>query len=532
MTGPASPDDRLDEAFAAYLRSCDEGRVGSRDEFLSQFPDLADDLRQLMEAADLMEKFSSGSSNTAVRTGAETIGKFVGGDDSGGDPAATLPMANRPKGDPGPTLPFELGDYHLLEIIGRGGMGVVYLARQNHLDRMVAVKMIRSGMLADESEVRRFYTEAQAAARLQHPGIVAVFQFGHLAGHHFYAMEYVRGTDLQRKINSSTLEPKSAARYVRDVARAIHHAHQKGVLHRDLKPANVLIDEQDQIHVTDFGLAKHMDADSSVTGSGAAVGTPHYMSPEQAGGHSDRVSNVSDVYALGAILFAAITGRPPLVGDTVMKTLMKVVHETPPAMRSIRANAPIDLETIVAKCLEKNPSKRYESAARLADELDAFLEDRPIDARPRSAAVKAWHWVEGVPVVAALSGRRVFHSSDTHRRVQAFLLLALGLLPLLMISSMMMIHRIRQAMPQQVYIAGGSDGGIYTEVSRKLSQRLQANHDVNVIVTPTEGSVDNRERLLAGEIHLAPMEASAISGDTLCVVAPLFYEAVHVDGPR
>ena len=521
-------DDPLDEAFAAYLRHCDEGTVGSREDFLAQFPELAGDLKQLIEAADMMGQFSSSASTTSAAPGADTIGAHIGPGVSGGDPAATLPMANRPKGDPGPTLPFDLGDYQLLEIIGRGGMGVVYLAKQNHLDRMVAVKMIRSGMLADESEVRRFYTEAQAAARLRHPGIVAVYQFGHRAGHHFYSMEYVRGTDLQRKINSDVLQPKVAARYVRDVARAIHHAHQNGVLHRDLKPANVLIDEHDRVHVTDFGLAKHMDADSSVTGSGAAVGTPHYMAPEQAGGFSDRASDESDVYSLGAILFAALTGRPPLVGDNVMETLMKVVHDPPPAMRSIRPDTPVDLETIVSKCLEKKKSKRYESAARLADELDAFLEDRPIDARPRSAAIKAWHWVEGVPVVAALSGRRVLHSSDTHRRVQAGMLLLVVLTPLMLVAAWIAVNRMRRSMPQRVLIAGGSQGGIYTDVSTKLSQRLLAKHDVEVVVSPTEGSMDNRARLIAGEIHLAPMEASAISGGSLRVVAPLFYEAVHV----
>ncbi len=343
-------------------------------------------------------------------------------------------MAHRAKGDPGPTLPYDLGDYMLLEVIGRGGMGVVYLAKQHELDREVAVKMIRSGMLADEAEVRRFYTEAQAAARLHHRGIVAVHQFGRRAGHHFFSMEYIRGTDLQRMINSSILDPKEAARYVRDVAHAIHHAHQKGVLHRDLKPANVLIDEQHQIHVTDFGLAKHMDSDSSVTGSGAAVGTPHYMAPEQAGGHSDRASRQSDVYSLGAILFACVTGRPPIVADTVMQTLVQVVHHPAPLARSLRSDVPIDLETIIAKCLEKKPNNRYESAEHLANELDAFLEGRPIEARPRSRAMKVWHWLEGVPLVGALSGRRVLDTSATHRRFQAAMLLLLLMTPIIALS--------------------------------------------------------------------------------------------------
>lgn len=301
MTDPEPyQDDPLDEAFAVYLRSCDNGTFDSREEFLDQFPELADQLRELIEAADMVAMATGDSPDQAP--GADTVGAQVGQGLSGGDPAATLPMPNRPKGDPGPRLPFQLGDYKLLRMLGRGGMGVVYLAQQQHLDRLVAVKMIRGGILADESDVRRFYTEAQAAARLHHHGIVAVHQFGHRADHHFFSMEYIKGSDLQKTINAEPLDPRVAVRYVRDVARAIQHAHERGVLHRDIKPANVLIDEQDSVHVTDFGLAKHMDADSSVTGTGAAVGTPHYMAPEQAGGHSDRACERSDVYSLGAIL--------------------------------------------------------------------------------------------------------------------------------------------------------------------------------------------------------------------------------------
>jgi len=253
--------DPVDEAFAAYLRSCDAGEVGSREDFLAQFPEIAEELRELMDAADIIDQMTSsqlGSDESAFEPddalgqaepvavpGADTIiGQGFPHDDPEADPAATLPMANRPKGDSGPTLPYDLGDYLLLEVLGRGGMGVVYLAKQSELDRHVAVKMIRSGILADEGEVKRFYTEAQAVARLQHRGIVGVHQFGRRAGHHFFSMEYVRGTDLQRK-----------ARYVRDIALAIQHAHEKGVLHRDLKPANVLVDLRDQVRVTDFGLA-------------------------------------------------------------------------------------------------------------------------------------------------------------------------------------------------------------------------------------------------------------------------------------
>ncbi|KAA1262490.1 Serine/threonine-protein kinase PrkC [Rubripirellula obstinata] len=541
----------MDKAFAAYLRSCDAGELSSREEFLSQFPELSDQLKELIDAADMIGNFTTGSSGAinegdqnqfadqkdefGAEPGAETIGlNEVGrqlgltGELSGGDPAVTLPMANRAKGDPGPTLPFDLGDYLLLDVIGRGGMGIVYRAKQSELDREVAVKMIRSGMLASESEVRRFYTEAQAAARLHHPGIVSVFQFGHRAGHHFFSMEYVRGTDLQRKINNGQLQVNEAVGYVRDVALAIHHAHQKGVLHRDLKPANVLIDERNKILVTDFGLAKHLDCDSSVTGSGDAIGTPHYMAPEQASGLSDRANAQSDVYSLGAILFSALAGRPPIVADTVMQTLVNVVHDPAPLIRSLRPDVPIDIETIIAKCLEKKPAKRYESAAKLADELNAFLEGRPIEARPRSRAMKTWHWIEGIPLVGAIMGRRILHGSDSHRRFQAALLLLLLMTPFFAVAAFAMLQSYQDAIPATVRFAGGIEGGRYTQISEALADRIKTRHGAKTLVMNSSGSLVNRDRLMRGQIDLAPMQATAISGDRLRVVAPLFYELLYV----
>ena len=536
MTDAPRTNDPLDEAFAAYLRTCDAGELSSREEFLQQFPELADELKQLIEAADMIGQVSLGggkiSSSAPSKPHDETIGANVANGDS--DPAVTLPMAHRSSGDRGPTLPYDLGDYILLEVIGRGGMGVVYLAKQHELDRHVAVKMIRSGILADESEVRRFYMEAKAAARLRHRGIVGVHQFGRLAGHHFFSMEYIRGTDLQRKISSSIMDPEEAARYVRDVARAIHHAHQNGVLHRDLKPANVLIDEQHQIHVTDFGLAKHMDSDSSVTGSGAAIGTPHYMAPEQAGGHSDRACRQSDVYSMGAILFACVTGRPPLAADTVMQTLVQVVHHPAPSARSIRADIPIDLETIIAKCLEKPPGKRYESAEQLADELDAFLEGRPISARPRSRAMKAWHWFEGVPVVGALTGRRVLHSSTSHRRFQAAMLLVLLLSPLLMALAFLGLQQWNSAssvaIPTKVRIAGGVRDGVYREIAQMLKHSIELKNDgVTCDVVQSHGSENNAELLINGVVDLACIQENSPKNNTesLRLIAPLYYERFH-----
>jgi TRAP transporter TAXI family solute receptor len=540
MADPNPPvNDPVDEAFAAYLRSCDAGEVSSREEFLAQFPEIADELSELMDAADAIGQMTTGHSAPkgdsprpipfAANPGADTIvGEALHRDGAETDPAVTLPMANRAKGDPGPTLPYDLGDYLLLEVLGRGGMGVVYLAKQRELDRQVAVKMIRSGILADEDEVKRFYTEAQAVARLHHRGIVGVHQFGRRAGHHFFSMEYIPGSDLQKKINGEELEPELAARYVRDVARAIHHAHGKGVLHRDLKPANVLVDLNDQVHVTDFGLAKHMDGDSSVTGTGAAVGTPHYMAPEQAGGHSDRASHESDVYALGAILFACLTGRPPIVADTIMQTLVNVVHNPAPPVRSFRPEVSIDLETIVAKCLEKVPIKRYSTAEQLANELDAYLEGRPIVARPRHRVIKLWQWLEGVPLVGALTGRRVLDTSASHRRFQAGMLMMLLVMPILASGLFTLWQHQKQTMPRIVRIAGGIDGGVYNDVSTEIANRLKVAFGVATDTVPTSGSLDNRNRLLSGHVDLAPMQATAISGDYLCVIAPLFYEVLYV----
>ncbi|OYP31047.1 serine/threonine-protein kinase [Rhodopirellula sp. MGV] len=534
MSSPQDADDPIDEAFAAYLRSVDEGSVGTRDEFLAKFPSMAQELKSLMEAADAIDRFaisqSGASAPEPIPPSAETVDSRISdADQSGGDPAETLPEADREKGDPGPTLPYDLGEYELQKIVGRGGMGVVYQAQQKNLNRTVAVKMIRGGMLACENDVRRFYTEAQAAAGLHHPGIVPVYQFGHQAGHHFFSMALIEGTDLQKKINEEEeLSIESAARYVRDVARAIEHAHQNDVLHRDLKPANILVDQKDRIHITDFGLAKNLGTDSSVTGSGAAVGTPNYMAPEQAGGHSDRATKQSDIYSLGAILFACITGRPPLVGDSIVDTLMQVVHEPAPPMRTHRAGVPHDLETIVAKCLEKSPKKRYHSAGALAEDLDAFLEGRPILARPRGRLLQLWHWFSGVPLVGALIGRKVVRSSPGHRRFQAAMLLMIAISPFFFVGLAMLYSHHIQSMPDHVTLAGGLDQGMYNQISTRIASRLRESQGIAVEVVGTGGSMDNRQRLLNRAVHLAPMQASAINDDRLCVVAPLFYELAHL----
>ena len=258
------------------------------------------------------------------------------------------------------------GDYELLHEIARGGMGVVYRARQMSLNRPVALKMILAGQLASDTEVRRFYTEAEAAANLDHPGIVPIYEVGQHEGQHFFSMGFVEGQSLAQRLADGPLPSREAAALMVKVAEAIEYAHQHGVIHRDLKPANILLDKNGNPRVTDFGLAKKVEGDSGLTGSGQIMGTPSYMPPEQAGGQRGEVGPAADVYALGATLYALVTGRPPFQAATAMDTVIQVVSDEPVPPRRLNASIPRDLETICLKCLQKEPGKRYASAADLA----------------------------------------------------------------------------------------------------------------------------------------------------------------------
>jgi len=298
------------------------------------------------------------------------------------------------------------GDYELLEEIARGGMGVVWKARQTNLNRDVALKMVRAGTLASPEEVARFLREAEAAANLQHPNIVAIHEVGEHGGQHYFSMDYVAGRDLGSLVKDGPLSPRRAARYVTIIAEAIHFAHQRGTLHRDLKPQNVLIDAADQPRITDFGLAKIMKYDTQLTQSGVIMGSPSYMSPEQAAGRHGDIGPASDVYSLGAMLYELLTGQPPFRGATAMFTLREVMESEPASPRRLKADIPPDLETICLKCLEKSPLARYSTARALAEELDRFLKGEPIQARPASMVRKAVSWARRHPavlvVVAAL----------------------------------------------------------------------------------------------------------------------------------
>jgi len=299
------------------------------------------------------------------------------------------------------------GDYEIIEETARGGMGVVFKARQRSLNRTVAVKMILSGHLASEAEAQRFRAEARAAAALQHPGIVAIHEVGEHDGLLFFSMDYVEGQNLAQVVRDGPLSAQRAAECVREIANAIHYAHERGVLHRDLKPSNILIDQVGKLHVTDFGLAKQLNPDSQLatqdpqlTLSGQVLGSPNFMPPEQAAGRHRELTPAADVYSLGALLYHLITGRPPFLADSIPATLRLVSEAEPVPPRLLAPAVPRDLETICLKCLDKGPQRRYAGADDLAEELQRFLDHEPIHARPIGAVGRLWRWARRNPGLA------------------------------------------------------------------------------------------------------------------------------------
>ena len=299
-------------------------------------------------------------------------------------------------------LARNFGDYQLLEEIARGGMGVVYRARQTRLNRTVALKMILSGQFASKQEVLRFRGEAEAAANLRHPNIVAIHETGELEGQHYFSMDFVQGRNLTDFVRHGPIPAQRAARYVQITAEAIHYAHQQGVLHRDLKPSNILVDENDQPRITDFGLAKRFRGDFGLTVTGQVLGSPNFMPPEQISGKSGKVGPASDVYGLGAILYHLLTGRPPFQAETMDDVLIQLREADPVSPRLLNPSVPRDLETVCLKCLEKDPARRYPTAGVLAEELHRFLRHEPVQARPVGPPGRIWRWCRRKPVVASL----------------------------------------------------------------------------------------------------------------------------------
>ena len=341
--------------------------VALLERLVGEHPDLAGQLRELFAAMSMADAVAE-ASTIFEPTPAE--------------PPALAPPPAPGSFVPGVTpLPASFDDYELLEEVGRGGMGIVYRARQKSLDRVVAVKMLLRRDLATAADLARFRSEAEAAARLDHPGIVSIFEVGECGGHPFYSMRFIEGTTLAKRLASGGVPPREAATILARVAEAVDAAHRGGVLHRDLKPSNILIDAAGKPHVSDFGLAKRIEADQDVTHTGAILGTPCYMSPEQAAGSRGDVGPTSDVWSLGAILYQTLTGRPPFQAANPMDTLLAVLESDPPVPRSLDPGVNRDLEMIALKSLQKPQDLRYASAADLAADLRAFLAGEPVAAR-------------------------------------------------------------------------------------------------------------------------------------------------------
>ena len=296
----------------------------------------------------------------------------------------------------------DFGDYELLEEIGRGGQGVVYRAHQKSLNRTVALKVIGLGPWTTEAHLKRFRREAEAAASLDHPGIVPIYEVGERDGSCYFSMKFVEGGRLDEVVNREPMPIRDAAELIAKVARTVHYAHEHGILHRDIKPGNILLDQNGEPHLTDFGLARLVETESTVTGTLEVLGTPSYMAPEQAAGGTTRLSKATDVYGLGAVLYQLLTGHPPFAGGTTYETIKLLLNTEPRQPRLWNPKIDRDLSTICLKCLEKDPKRRYSSALALAEDLEHWLKHEPIHAHRTGVFTRGRKWVRRNPTSALL----------------------------------------------------------------------------------------------------------------------------------
>jgi WD40 repeat protein/serine/threonine protein kinase len=398
------PQERLDAIVTAYLKAVEAGQKPDRQQWLADHPDVAKELAEFFADEDRMARVA-GPLRVPINQ------------------ATPRPPAQRTLQIPAAIPVGRFGDYELQAEIARGGMGVVYKARQVSVNRIVALKMILGGAVASPADVQRFRNEAEAAAHLDHPNIIPIYDVGTTDGQPFFTMKLVTGGSLAERLPCAAADLKGLVVLLARVARAVHYAHQRGILHRDLKPANILITgSSDQSSsgehrsassvshaegptpvVTDFGLAKLVERGSDITRSGAIVGTPTYMAPEQAKGHHKTITTAADVYSLGVILYEVLTGRVPFKGETPMDTVLQLIEREPTPPRQLNRRIDADLETICLKCLEKDPARRYESAEALADELDRWLAGESIRARPSTAWERARKWVWRKPHQALIA---------------------------------------------------------------------------------------------------------------------------------
>jgi serine/threonine protein kinase len=373
---PADRDQELDEVLGEYLQALDAGRAPDRNELLARRPDLALQLSAFFAAEDSVSRLTDPLRSTLGPAAEESVLE-----------EPTVPVSEGPV--PTDIRLRSFGDYELLGLIGRGGMSVVYKARQKSLNRLVALKMIRADLLATADDIRRFRREAETAAELDHPAAVPIYEVGQWDGEGldapiiYFSMKLIDGCDLGSWCRQAPdgVDERRIARVLATAARALQHAHQRGILHRDLKPSNVLLDREERVYVMDFGLATRLRREPSLTQTGALIGTPCYMPPEQAAGVKD-LTPAADVYGLGATLYALLTGRPPFQGASVFDTIQLVKMSDPVPPRRHRPRVDRALEAICLKCLAKSPGERYASASALADDLEHWLAAQPTIAKP------------------------------------------------------------------------------------------------------------------------------------------------------
>src|SRR5216117_2887928 len=330
----------------------------------------------------------------------------------GGDPGpldeasrdqANAAAAHSKKATRAATMLGELGDYELLEEIGRGAQGVVFRARQKSLNRTVALKVISLGQWASKAHLKRFRREAEAAASLDHPSIVPIYEVGERDGSCYFSMKFVEGGQLDEVVRRTPMSIRQAVELIAKVARTVHYAHEHGILHRDIKPGNILLDAKGEPHLTDFGLARLVESESSVTQTLDVLGTPSYMAPEQAVGNNAAVSSATDVYGLGAVLYQLLTGQPPFAGGTTYETIKLLLDTEPRQPRLLNPKIDRDLSTICLKCLEKDPKRRYSSAVALIEDLKHWLNHEPIQARRTGIFTRGQKWMRRNPASALLA---------------------------------------------------------------------------------------------------------------------------------
>jgi tetratricopeptide (TPR) repeat protein len=389
---PSDLEGRLSAVLVACLEAIDAGQAPDRDGLRARFPEFAAQLERFLDdqarvdggAAPLRAVARAAEGATAPPLSEVTVAE-------GGAPPRPVPFR-------------EAGDYELLGEVGRGGMGVVYRALQKSLSRTVALKVLRQAPLGEAADAQRFRNEAEMVAQLDHPAVVPIYEVGEHQGWLFLSMKLIEGGSLAEHLPRFQRDLRAAAALLALVARAVHHAHQRGILHRDLKPSNILLDGEGRPHVTDFGLARRLEGHPSLTQSGALVGTPSYMAPEQASGDRGAVTTAADVYGLGAVLYALLTGRPPFQAETALDTLLQVRERDPQPPHLLNPRVDRDLETICLKCLHKEPAQRYASARELAEDLERWLNREPIQARRAGLGERLGKWIKRRPALAALVG--------------------------------------------------------------------------------------------------------------------------------